>query len=374
VPRFVKRLRLIPVAAAVVLAMFCLPACSSGAAKPAGPVPKGFMGVLTGSPIGDADQRELTDREFRTMASTGVESVRVPFYWRDSQPDGPQTTDFTPFDRTVGTAARNHITVLPTVLGAPRWARRNPSDVASPPRRPGDYGAFMAALVDRYGPRGTFWAEHRDIPRRPIRSWQAWNEPDHLIYWTQQPYYKPYVALLAAAHKAVRGRDPGAKIVLAGLVGKSWVQLAKIYRAGGRRYFDYIAVHPFTRLLPDVLRILRYNRATAARYGDARKPMLVTELTWPSSLGKVKQKHIDLDRSERTQATLLDAAYRAIAARRVKLGVRGVYWSSWLTRDRSRLDVFDYVGLSTLRPNGSVRHKPAFYAYRSVARRLEGHR
>jgi polysaccharide biosynthesis protein PslG len=372
VPRFVQRLRLIPVAAAAVLAMLCLPACSSDAAKPAARVPQGFMGVLAGTPVGDPDQRKLTDREFNTMDSAGVESVRVPVYWRASQPDGPQTTDFTPYDRMVGTAARHHISVLPVVLATPRWARRTPNNLASPPRRPADYAAFMAQLVDRYGPRGTFWSENPDVPRRPIRQWQLWNEPDHLNNWSQHPYYKPYVALLAAAHKAIRGRDPGAKIVLAGLVGKSWVQLAQIYRAGGRRYFDYIAVHPFTRLLPDVLRILRYNRAVAKRYGDARKPMLVTELTWPSSLGKVKTRHIDLDRSERNQATLLDAAYRAIAARRGKLGIRAVYWSSWLTRDRSRDDVFDYVGLSTLRRNGTVRHKPAFYAYKSVARRLQG--
>jgi hypothetical protein len=175
---------------------------------------------------------------------------------------------------------------------------------------------------------------------------------------------------MAAARAAMRRRDPGAKVVLAGLVGRSWVQLAALYRAGARRHFDYLAVHPFTRLLPDVVRILRYNRSAAARFGDAAKPMLVTELTWPSSKGRIS-KPSAFDRTERNQATLLDAAYRTLAARRVELRIRGVYWATWTSNDRSRTDAFDYTGLSALLANGGVRRKPAFYAYRTTARKLK---
>jgi hypothetical protein len=371
VARLVRRLRLVPLATAAALALVWLSACSSHDAEAARLVPTGWMGVLAGPPIGDPDRRSLTDGEVRAMKKSGVESLRVALYWREGQPDGPGKVDFAPYDRIVGTAARNRIELLPTVLGVPAWARRRPSNPASSPAHPADFARFMAALVGRYGPRGSFWRQHRDIPRRPIRVWQLWNEPDHIVYWAEQPYYKRYVALIAAARVAIRRRDPGAKVVLAGLVGKSWVQLAQIYRAGGRRHFDYLAVHPFTRLLPDVLRIVRYNRTVAKRFGDGRKPMLVTELTWPSSKGKIRRPSA-FDRTERNQATLLDAAFRALAARRVKLGIRRVYWATWLTRDRSRTDAFDYTGLSALRPNGRIRRKPAYFAYRATARRLEG--
>jgi hypothetical protein len=370
VARLVRRLPLVPATAAAALALVGLPACSSQAAGPR-QVPVGWMGVLSGPPIGDPARRGLTDGEVRTMASSGVESLRVAFYWREGQPTGPDETDFAPYDRIVGTAARHRVALLPTVLGTPPWARVRESNPASSPARPADYARFMAALVDRYGPRGSFWREHRDLPKRPIRVWQLWNEPDHTVYWREQPYYKRYVALIAAARVAIRRRDRGAKVVLAGLVGRSWVQLAQIYRAGGRRHFDYLAVHPFTRLLPDVVRIVQFNRTIATRFGDARKPMLVTELTWPSSKGRIRRPSA-FDRTERNQATLLDAAFRALAVRRVKLGIRAVYWATWLSNDRSRTDAFDYTGLSALRANGTIRRKPAFYAYRATARKLEG--
>jgi hypothetical protein len=371
VARPVRRLRLLLVATAAALVLVGLPACSSQAAKSRRQVPVGWMGVLASPPIGDSNQGGLTNREIRAMASSGVESLRVAFYWREGQPTGPGSTDFKPYDRIVGPAARNRVKLLPTVLGVPAWARVRKSNPASSPAHPADYARFMAALVGRYGPRGSFWKEHRSIPRRPIRVWQLWNEPDHRVYWAEQPYYRRYVALIAAARVAIRRRDPGAKVVLAGLVGRSWVQLAAIYRAGGRRHFDYLAVHPFTRLMSNVLRILRYTREVAARYGDARKPMLVTELTWPSSQGKVHPPST-FDRTERGQASLLGEAFRTLASRRFQLGIRNVYWATWLTNDRSRVDAFDYTGLSAFRANGTIRRKPAFYAYRATARRLEG--
>src|SRR5205085_3099384 len=133
VARFVSRLRLVPVAAAAAFAVVGLPACSSQAAKPSAHVPVGWMGVLATPPVGDPDKRSLTDREVKSMASIGVETLRTPFYWRDAQPDSPSATDFAPYDRIVGTAARSKISVLPTVLGTPRWARRHRNDVASSP-------------------------------------------------------------------------------------------------------------------------------------------------------------------------------------------------------------------------------------------------
>jgi polysaccharide biosynthesis protein PslG len=344
--------------------------CSSGA-QANRQVPRGFIGVLTGAPIGNPDQRALTNREVNAMASSGVESLRTPFYWRAAQPDSATRTDFTPYDRIVGTAARNGIDLLPTVLGTPRWARRHGNDEGSSPEHAEDFANFMVALIGRYGPRGSFWAEHHDVPRRPIRRWQLYNEPDHKIYWAEQPYYKRYVELLDKSRQAMRRADPGAKVVLAGLVGRSWDQLRALYRAGAKTHFDYLAVHPFTRLLPDVLRILRYNRAVARGFGDGGKPMLVTELTWPSSKGRVHPPSA-FDRTQRGQASLLREAYRALAKRRVTLGIRAAYWATWLGDDRSRVDAFDYTGLSTLRRNGTIKRKPAYFSFRATARLLEG--
>jgi polysaccharide biosynthesis protein PslG len=374
VTRRVKLPPTVPAAlvAAIAATLTLLPACVYAEAPTprARVVPFGFMGVLAGAPLGDAGYRR-TDSELRAMASAGVESMRFAFYWREAQPDGPFVTHFERTDRIVAAAARAHVWVLPTVLGAPRWAREDRGELGSRPRNPEDYARFMGLLVARYGPEGTFWAENPSIPKRPIRAWQVWNEPDHRTFWHEQPYYRAYVETLAAARRAVLERDPGAKVVLAGLVGRSWAQLAVLYRLGARPHFDYAAIHPFTRLLPDVLRILRFNRTIMRRYGDAAKWMIATEVTWPSSKGRIR-KPSAFDRTERNQATLLSALFRALAAERRALRLRSVYWATWMTPDRSRTDAFDYTGLNAQLSRERIRRKPAFFSYRATARALQG--
>jgi polysaccharide biosynthesis protein PslG len=364
--------RRLPVAAAAAaaLALLLLVACSSSDAARR-QVPFGFMGVLAGPPIGDEDAPRLTDRETAAMAGAGVESLRVAFYWREAQPDGPEKTSFAATDRIVASAARRQITILPTIVGTPRWARVDPSDEGSSPARASDFAAYLSQLVDRYGPRGSFWGEHPQLPRRLIRGYQIWNELDHKIFWAEQPYYTRYVGLLAAARRAIKARDPGAQVVLGGLVGRSWDQLAVLYRLGARRHFDVMAVHPFTRFQFDVFRILRYNRTVMRRNGDARKPMILTELTWPSSKGRILPPS-HFDRTERHQASLLADTFRLLARDRARYGLRAVYWATWLSRDRSRTDAFDYTGLSALGRNGTVKRKPAFFAFRATARLLQG--
>ena len=105
--------------------------------------------------------------EFQVMKATGVESVRPVVYWADMQPqrDGPIL--FGSLDRLMGEAARNGISVLPVVLRAPDWAREHPAKSPRPEASRADYAAFLTALIGRYGPNGTFWAEHPDIPRTP---------------------------------------------------------------------------------------------------------------------------------------------------------------------------------------------------------------
>ena len=110
------------------------------------------------------------------------------------------------------------------VLYTPDWAAQYPTRHGTPPKFPSDYAAFMTRLVRRYGPQGTFWDERPDVPRRPLRDWQIWNEPHFDFYWyTPQGSWAPeYVELLRAAKSAIRSADPGARVVLAGFADASW--------------------------------------------------------------------------------------------------------------------------------------------------------
>ena len=189
------------------------------------------------------------------------------------------------------------------MIRAPRWAAASPGDVASPPAGTADYARYVTALVGRYGPSGSFWSEHPEVPLHPIRDWQIWNEPNITRYWSRQPFAKGYVALLHAAATAIRRADPDARVVLCGLANFSWRALREIYRAGGRRWFDVTAVHPFTGKVANSLKIVKLNRAVMRRYGDARKPMLLTEVTWSSAKGrKVTTLRLGDDRGRPGQA------------------------------------------------------------------------
>jgi hypothetical protein len=338
------------------------------------PVPAGFVGIVADGPVFDAEAlkraRSSVDRELDLMVGAGVESVRLSFYWAAMQPDRAAPIDFRATDRIVAAAARRRLELLPVVLWPPDWAARHPGEFASPPADADQYATFVAALAARYGTRGTLWAERPSLPKVALDEWQLWNEPALKNFWLDQPFARDYVALLRASHARLRRADPRARIVLAGLVHESWEALARIYRAGGRRWFDSVALHPFTREPDGVLRIIERNRTVMARNDDGRKPVYVTETSWPSSLGKVPSRY-GYETDERGQAQLLTRGMRTLAAHRRRLRIDRVYWYTWMTLETDPTYPFDYAGLRRLERRRVVA-KPALGAYRSVALRLEG--
>ena len=380
-----KCTRLGPALALVVAALAVATAgCGGGGNHPNRAVPQGFVGVTGGQPF--LDGKVDNKREAATMASAGVESLRLPFHWSDMQPFpalAPAAarkvtsfpvvngvlTNFATTDRMVQAAAQHGITVLPVVLGTPVWAARHRGQPNSPPAGTAPFAAFMRGLVQRYGPQGTFWAQHPGVPRRPIRDWQIWNEPDHLVYWSDQPFARDYVRLLRAAHTAVHAADPGARVVLAGFANRSWDLLDQVYAAGGRGAFDVAAIHPYTLEVGNVMRTIRYARAVMTRNHDPR-PLMLTEITWASSLGHTKLR-FGYETTEAGQASHLASLIPQIAAQRKQLGIDRFYWETWVSRDSAPNPV-DYGGLRELQPSGAVRDKPALAAFERVARQLEG--
>jgi hypothetical protein len=347
-----------------VLAALVLAGCGgSSPAQKSRAAPPVFLGVTSGAIFspGASLARELT-----LMGRSGVQSVRVPFYWRVAQPKPGGPTSFAATDPLVEGAARAGVGVLPVVLGTPAWAARDPGRRASPPRGTDTFAAFLKLLVGRYGSRGSFWAQHPGVPRHPIREWQIWNEPNHTFYWSDQPFARDYVALLRAAGRTVHVADPGARIVLAGFPERSWELIAGLYRAGARGAFDVAAIHPYTFEVGNVLKIVRLVRAAMARAGDGAVPIFVTEFGWSSGAGKVRRPY-GFETTSADQAARLQSAVAAFARERRALGIERIYWESWLTFDRNRDNPFDFAGLRELQPDGTVRDKPAFTAYRRSA-------
>jgi hypothetical protein len=336
-------------------------------------VPPGFFGVMADGALMTRDDASLA-REFALMKASGVETVRPVVYWADLQPtqDGPLNT--TELDRVIGQAARNGMRVVPVVLRAPAWARIDAADVASPPKDPQDFAAFMKLLVGRYGPAGAFWGEHPDVPVSPQHDWQIWNEPNLDRYWSSPaPFGRGYVALLKAAHDAIKQADPQARVILCGFGNASWTALEAAYKAGLKgSMYDIAATHPFSARVANVVKIVGLNRQVMARHGDARKPIDISELTWASAQGGPATDISDFSTTQAGQASKLTAAYKALIAKRKAWRINSVIWSTWLSSDGTdgSINLFDWSGLRRLNPAdpaGEPISKPALAAYAKLA-------
>jgi hypothetical protein len=336
-------------------------------------VPEGFFGVMTDGVLMTRDDTSFA-HEFALMKQSGVETIRPVVYWADMQPDqnGPLVT--TSFDRLIGEAARNGMRVEPVILRAPAWARVDPSNMSSPPKDPADFAAFLTQLVGRYGPTGTYWTENPSVPKSPQRVWQIWNEPNLDRYWSSPtPFAKPFVALLKAAHDAIKAADPGATVVGPGFGNASWKAMAEAYKAGmNHSMYDVAATHPFSYRVENVLKIVKLVRGVMAKNGDANVPLSISEVTWASSKGTAATDISDFATTPAGQAQKLTQLYTALMAKRRTWKIQDVIWSTWLSSDGvdGSTNLFDWSGLRKLNPadpNGEPISKPALAAYAKLA-------
>jgi hypothetical protein len=203
--------------------------------------------------------------------------------------------------------------------------------------------------------------------------WQIWNEPSLELYWPIQPFATSYMALVHAAHDAIKRLDPGAKVVLAGMPNFVWDYVSQIYAVkGAKSLFDVVAVHPFTAQPAGVITILQRVRAVMNRAGDRRKPILATEVSFPSAQGEASQ-HFGFETTEAGQAANLAQLLPMLAAGRTKLGLLGFYHYTWLSRDIPGDKSFAFAGLFRFRRHTfKIVPKPAYAAFKSAALAMEG--
>jgi hypothetical protein len=363
---------LILLAAALALLLLAAPA---QAAKRK--VPRGFYAVMWDRAATEAADDEQSS-QWDLMASSGVESVRTVFSWAEAQPQ-PGVTDFSYTDHVVGLAASHNITLVPVVRTTPGWAALNPYAHGSPPANPSSYTTYLRGLIDRYGPNGTFWLDHPELPRKPVRAWQIWNEP-HLNYWwntdgrSPNAWAREYATLLKAVRPVVRAADPGAKIVLTALADYAWDHLALLNKYKIGRYYDVAAINLFTARPKNVIRGVRMFRRVMRAGGAGRKPVWLTEATWPAGKGRVARPQTSWQRAwyttDQGMALRLRQLYRLAIENRRKLRIAKVVWYTWSSQYGAN-DLFDYSGLNLFAGDVSER-RPALAAYAASARRYQG--
>jgi hypothetical protein len=360
-------------------------------------VPKHWLGASFGPEYVARKAKSKFGAELGRMRRSGVGSARFALYWFHLQPYPNMAavppaerkayrdingipTNLRFLDRLVGIAAQKRLSLMPVVLGAPRWATDDTNRAIYVPRDPADYATFMDTLVRRYGPTGTFWTEHPDVRYFPIRTWQIWNEISNSHYWDKS-WARSYPPLLRGAYDALKAVDPQARVVQAGLnsgeSGSSWHALDVLYdqfdRQGLGRPFDEVATHVYTRRVPDAVKVVEETRQVMRRHDDPR-PIRVTELAWPAAKGRLRdadgnKREFFAATTDKGMAKRLFAGVMSLANNRTRLKISGVDWFQWASAYKGTDDAFRYSGLREARGK-RLRDKPAMKAFRRVAKRL----
>lgn len=307
--------------AVALLALAALPA-PAGAALPAG-----FIGI---SP------QSFNREDMRLMREAGIASVRLPLHWHEVQGRHPAFAepDWSGFDRGVRMAAEEGMEVFAVVYGTPRWVSGSVADlpVADPAQRRA-WARFLREAARRYGPGGEFWEAHEQLPYRPIRDWEIWNEQNIVSFATETDPAR-FAVLVRIAGRALHAVNPGANVILGGLFGRplqvppnvaSGDFLNRLYRAGGvKPHFDGVALHPYVAEARAMGAQLRNLRRIMRRHGDARTPIYVTELGWGSRSGPTRW-----ERGPWGQAEQLSRAFSLLAANRARWRIAGAWWFTW---------------------------------------------
>ena len=358
----------------------CLAVLPPGAEAAKRSVPGQFAGVMLDGGA-ENDPPEVMDRQMALMARSGVETVRLVLSWAAIQPVKGGPLDFSLPDRQVATAARHGLGVMPVVLYAPAWARALPSKGLGSPPRTDPYRAFLRAAIRRYGSKGAFWRENRSLPRRFIRYWQIWNEPHFAGFWnaprsSRYAWPRGYARLLKAANTTIHRSDRRGRTVTAGLFGEPWLHLRRLYRNGGRRTFDVLAAHVYTRKEANVLETVKRVNREMTNAGDRGNRVWITEVSFPASKGKARPIGRQGQETPRGMARKLYNTYLLLTRNRKPQRLDRVYWYTWASSyERQQPSNFDYAGLlarSTSATAFTYKPQKALDAFRRIAERIEG--
>lgn len=309
----------------------------------------------------------------KLRSATGAKWLRDAFLWSKIEPK-PGKFDFRYYDHYMLLAAQRHFRIIALLNDAPRWAAPSPTAVPSDPNA---YAEFVAAIVHRYGPNGTFWRTHPTLRGSALSVFELWNEP----YYDNgnDGHYSPraYARLVEAATAAGRAADPATEYLLEAEmvphhtnVWTWWVD--GLYRAAPNlsNYFDGVAVHDFGRYVRslnpilygkpyanfDHIRRIEDIRRQFIRHGAASKPFWIMETGWSTCT----QRSVDCV-TDRQQETNLKTV----------INLLHTGWKSWVQaafiyryQDGEHPNtVQDGYGLA--HRNGSP--KPALQVFRSFA-------
>jgi hypothetical protein len=331
-------------------------------------------GLASASPnpfFGVVGVRYPTQADLNRAAQGGVGTFRMQFYWGNTEPN-PGDRIWVTTDQLVAEAARAGVTLLPDLSGVPPWISRIP---ASPPiYTSGQRAAWRSLLTDfasRYGANGTFWMLHPELPRRPITTWEIWNEPNLGGFWGGRPSARGLARLLKVSAAGLRAGDPAAQVLTGGVFPFHTIRntvdmttyLNALYRVRGvKSSFDGLGIHPYSPTPRGVLHWVRVARRIMRSHGDGGTPIWVSEFGWVTGGAKFANSPVKATFAQ--QASKLSRTYSLFQRHAGSLGIAAALWFSYTDFDEPGTDFWTArAGLFNL--DGSP--KPAWSAYAQVA-------
>jgi len=329
-------------------------------------LPAGAGARLPSEFVGISPQMAANHEDFSLMEEAGIENMRLPLFWMgvEQRPPFAAEPSWADFDRSVELAAEYGMRVFPFVWGSPPWIS-NKFEI-EPMRNTWQrraWASFLHRAVRRYGANGTFWRDHPELPYKPVRAWEVWNE-QNIVSFAANSNPERYARLLRISGSVIHRADPGAKVIIGGLFGRplqvppnvaSGDFLARVYRAEDdiKQHFDGVGLHPYVAAASAMRGQILNLRRVMDDYDDAQTPLYITEMGWGSDGFESRW-----ERGPYGQARELNRAFRLLAGNRHRWRIAGVWWFSW-TDIEEGCQFCDSAGLL----NRKREAKPAWYRF-----------
>lgn len=313
------------------------------------------------------DKTASLDRLAASMGQQGISWARITF---DQSVEERQRDTFNWHvpDTMVAALARHGVRGAAAFVGTAAWADDEGllsfcGSRAHPAHIPG-WADWVAAAARRYGPNGSFWAAHPELPPLPIRTWEIGNEVNSDAFWCPSANPDQYARVFAASAGAIRSVDPSAQVIVGGLAQQfghssaDQIEVSSFLRGmiaanpALPGMISAVGIHPYAPSVDEALEtVVRFRNAISAA-GLPNTPMVANEIGWHTrGLGPLRV-------SESERADLISAMANAFW--RTDCGLSSVAPYAWMTLEQNLFDREHWFGLAD--PDSGVPY-PSGLAY-----------
>lgn len=280
------------------------------------------------------------------MKAAGINFVRTDFAWRTIE-KAKGNVEFAGYDRMVGLAEKNGISILGLLSHAPKWATPLADHLD-------EWLVYVDTVVKRY-------------PQ--VRHWEVYNEPDLQNFWGSKPDPAGYAKLLRLTYAHIKKIDASLFVTSGGLSGGgplaggySGKYAEPMFAAGIAGAYDALAFHPYrfphapeeshyaanvsAPDKPTLEQTIGKYRALMVAAGDGGKPMWITECGYSTYPGQSANDirlgtGRNLGVTEEEQAQFLP---RSILLA-FQYGASSWMWFTTLTAEKNPNDKEDWFGI-----------------------------